>query len=318
MRDRRSDDCVGWPEMRWIGSHPDPIDAVLDGDVDQEDLLHVAAVVHDVRTAFARTEPLDVRPELAEIIGAHLDTAPRAAALYRSVPGARGADHLVQRCRRKLTSMLSALGAFAGTLAGKVALATAATAASVGGLHATDVVDVPVLPETGRSGHSDRAADAADDDETPDAGTETAAANKAAADAFTTAIGNWTDCVASAAAGQGDEQTRTTGGFDPREDCGERPAPADYGLTDLPEQAAEAARRALDKVPADATAGEPPVPEAPAAHTPGDTAPGTPAPAAPPEGTAPETSAKPDAPAAPAADATPRGDAPDHSPAGRP
>src|SRR5690606_13702785 len=137
-------------------------------------------------------------------------------------------------------------------------------AASVGGLHAADVVDVPVLPDTGRRVEQPASPELAESQgaassEAGDAGKETAEGNKGAASAYADATRDWTDCVAGAAAAQGDESTRTTGGFDPRSECGEKPRPGDFGLTVLPDQANEKAREAVGSAPTPATPGKPPV-----------------------------------------------------------
>jgi hypothetical protein len=246
-----TDDCVSWPEMRWTRSQPDPVDAVLNGENGGDDLLEVAVVIHDLRSAFARTEPLERRQELAAFTGQAL-RAFRHPAIGTAAPSSSAADPPdPAKPGRKRSSMVSALSGFAATLTGKVVLGTAVAAASVGGLHAANVVDVPALPD-GRpvAEHRDSGSSPADDK--ADAATEgkqTADANKSAADAYTDAVKEWTDCVADAAAAQGDEQTRTTGGFDPRAGCGDHPKPADFGLDDLPSQAADAAKEASNGQP---------------------------------------------------------------------
>lgn len=269
------DSCVPESEMRRTGSARDPIDAVLHGDGEGSDLLDVAALVHDLRSAYARAEPLARGPELTAFTEAHLDAGPDLG--------------------RKRNSMLTGLSGFLGTLTGKIVLGTAVTAASVGGLHASDVVDVPALPDTGtpteqpdrddgeRAGGADASGDAH----------ETADGKASAAAAYTDAVRAWTDCVAEAAAGQGDAETRTTGGFDPSDACGDHPRPADFGLTELPAQAADAADDAVAGTPG-ATRPETPAPggAAPEITVPtGSEAPGddSPAPETPaPGGGAPE------------------------------
>lgn len=64
-------------------------------------------------------------------------------------------------------------------------------------------------------------------------------ARREAAEAYAAAVRNWSACVSDAAAGQGDEATREQGAFDPRAGCGDRPDPADFGLTTPPEQASQ-------------------------------------------------------------------------------
>lgn len=262
------DDCVPSSEMRWIGSHPDPLDAVLYGDGEGDDLLDVAAVVHDLRSAYTRTQPLQRSAELTAFTHAHPTTGPDTAVALAIPPGGEVGEPDVEPLGRKRRSVLTGLGGFVGTLTGKLVLTTAVAAASVGGLHAADVVDVPVLPDT--SPHANRSDDI--DNSRPDArdaaadGQDTAAENQAAADAYTNAIQTWTDCVAETAAGQGDDETRTTGAFDPSEDCGNRPIPSDFGLTDLPDQAADAAQ---DNTSSSSTSGPGASPEAPAPDSPG-------------------------------------------------
>lgn len=283
-----ADECVPNAEMRRTGPSRDPIDAVLHGDDQGDDLLDVAALVHDLRAAYTPAAPLVRGPELAAFTEAHLET---------------------ERPGRKRHSMLTSLSGFVGTLTGKIVLGTAVTAASVGGLHAADVVDVPALPDTGtaaeQSDHDagDRAGGAA-----PTSGSEIGEEKAAAAAAYTDAVRAWTDCVAEAAAGQGDEETRTTAGFDPRAGCGEQPRPADFGLTDLPDAAADAAQAAQEALDRAAGGSRPETPAPADAGVPDDA--GEHAPDGGPQPTAPETPA-------------PGGGAPDgvgagEAPAGRP
>jgi hypothetical protein len=235
------DDCVPEAEMRRSGSARDPIDAVLHGDAEGSDLLDVAALVHDLRSAYDLAEPLARGPELVAFTEAHLDTSPDLG--------------------RNRHSMLTGLSGFLGTLTGKVLLGTAVTAASVGGLHASDVVDVPVLPDTGPPAEQHDRDQGGRSDGTDAAGEkdETAEGKASAAAAYTEAVRTWTDCVADAAAGQGDADTRTTGEFDPRDACGDHPQPADFGLTGLPAPAADAADDAIAGTPG-ATRPETPAP----------------------------------------------------------
>jgi hypothetical protein len=247
------DDCVPSSEMRWNGKQPDPIDAVLDGGGDGEDVLHVAVIVHDLRATYTPTEPLDIRPELAEFVGAHVGTDLAAVDSTRPVPSERGDAFPPEPRRRKLNSMLGAIGALVATATGKVVLTTAVAAASVGGLHSADVVDVPVLPDTNRTEQPDADVPASRTapDERDAAATRDSDApgNSDAAAALTDAVQDWADCVAGAAAAQGDEGSQPTGRFDPRDECGDQPTPVDYGLTDLPDQAADAAHDAVDGKP---------------------------------------------------------------------
>ena len=166
---------------------------------------------------------------------------------------------------------MSWISAFIATTAGKTAAGAAVAAASVGGMHAADVVDLPILPdeasgpteevettETPEPGdpvdiEASEPADTTDVDDTDAEGAEfpeealeghaTAQAKQDAAEAFTTAMQDWADCVGTAAeAFEGGDDS----GFDPVEACGDRPIPAEFGLTDLPTQAEAAAERAED------------------------------------------------------------------------
>lgn len=254
------DDCVSWAEMRWIGSQPDPVDAVLSGESGGDDLLEVAVVIHDLRSAFACAEPLERRPELAAFTNVAQEAIRHPAMGTVVLPSSQADPPDPTHPGRKRSSMLSALSGFVGTLAGKIVLGTAVTAASVSGLHAANAVDVPVLPDTNAPAEQpDPGATPADDE--PDAATggkQTADASKSAADAYTDAVKEWTDCVSEAASSQGDDETRTTGGFDPRKGCGDHPEPADFGLNDLPAQAADAAQGATNERPSPAGGGEAP------------------------------------------------------------
>ena len=254
-----TDDVVPSDEMRWPAAQSDPIDAVLDDVAVDDDLLDVAAVVHDIRAAYLPAAPLRRSDALTAFTDARLDAddepASRALSVRRAgaVLGAVGVAHHTDRRRRTRTTMLSTLSGFLGTLTGKALLGTAMAAASVGGLHAADVVDVPVLPAHDSPTADAHAAQSADDAGTagqersgsPAAagivGQMTAAEKQAAAHAHASAVRAWTDCVADAAAARGDADTRTDGAFDPRATCGEMPTPAQFGLTDLPDQAADTA-----------------------------------------------------------------------------
>jgi hypothetical protein len=246
-----ADDAVPFDEMRWDRLQNDPIDAVLSGAPLDEDLFDVAAIIHDMRSTYLPVEPLRRRPALAAFIEAPLDAAgdPRAMAESSAIrSAARTAPHTshAERIGRKRHEMLSAVSSFVATLTGKVVLATAVTAASVGALHATDAVDVPILPDNdGPAAHEQVENGNGDGPGGPaDAGAQgqqTAAEKQAAAQAYADAVQEWTDCVAESAAAQGVEETRTTGAFDPRDACGEHPMPDDFGLTELPSQAFDAA-----------------------------------------------------------------------------
>ncbi|HEX6238551.1 MAG TPA: hypothetical protein VFZ68_15225 [Acidimicrobiales bacterium] len=244
-----TDDTVPSDEMRPIRSHIDPIDAVLGEDPLDEDLADVAAIVHDVRSAYLPQRPLERDPRLAAFTGTHLDhdgdlLVTAASPARGQVPPAPGRSHRRDRIGRK-HDMLSALSGFVASLAGKVVLGTAVTAASVGGLHAADVVDVPVLPDNDAPAAEEQAAEAGAE------GQQTGEAKQAAAEAYTDAHKAWAECVATNAAAQGDETTRVTGeDFDPKDGCGDPPHPSDFGLTDLPDQASDAAQDAIAGTPA--------------------------------------------------------------------
>src|SRR5690606_12326549 len=105
-RDAMADECVSRAEMRRIGPDRDPIDAVLRGEDEGDDLLDVAALVHDLRAAYTPAGPLVRGPELAAFTEAHLVT---------------------ERPGRKRHAMLTSLSGFLGTLTGKLVLGTAVT-----------------------------------------------------------------------------------------------------------------------------------------------------------------------------------------------
>jgi hypothetical protein len=247
-------DVVPSGEMRRNASPVDPIDAVLSGDPLEEDLLDVAAIVHDIRSAYLPSEPLALGSSLLELTGASVATGLDHAEVAVASGASRGSPDDAGTTHREGRKMLSTVSTFVGTLTGKVVLGAAVAAASVGGLHAADVVDVPAMPGSGPPAAENRSDDGnvggpAEAGE----GREGAQDRQAAVEAYTAAVQEWTDCVAATAASQGDASTRTTAGFDPREGCGEHPAPGDYGLTDLPDQASDTARDAVDGTPGQGT-----------------------------------------------------------------
>lgn len=111
------------------------------------------------------------------------------------------------------------------SLAAKVSLGVATAAAGVTGAGAADV-----LPDPVQSTVAD-AVETVTPFEIPNPREK-----RAAATTYAEAVRDWTRCVAENASGQGaqqrDEDTRRQGAFDPREGCGERPQPADFGLTE--------------------------------------------------------------------------------------
>lgn len=257
------DEDVTSDEMRWISSQTDPVDAVLSGDAHDEDLLDVAAIVHDLRSAYLPEEPLCHRPALAAFTGAHLETdRDRGGSVRHGVPAAAASiaaqTHRAEPIGRTRNKMLSAISGLVATLTGKVFLGTAVAAASVGGLHAADVVTVPALPNNDRPGAEQQFDGEAGSPSSASAeGQQTAAEKQAAARAYAGAVQEWTDCVADNAAAQGTAETRVTGQFDPREGCGDHPRPEDFGLTNLPSQAADAAgSNGLQGLPAEASVPE--------------------------------------------------------------
>lgn len=155
---------------------------------------------------------------------------------------------------------MSWIAAFLATTAGKTAAGAVLAAAGLGGLHAADVVELPVLPDEA-SGPAEQSEDIepaevddpvevetteAESEEAPEdlpeeavAGQSTAAAKQDAAEAFTTAMQDWAECVATNAEAAQDGEVDE--GFDPRAACDDRPQPGDFGLTDVPEQADDAA-----------------------------------------------------------------------------
>jgi hypothetical protein len=283
--------------MRWIASQTDRIDAVLGGDPVGDDLLDVAAIVHDIRSTYLPVEPLRRSEALAAFTQAHLDadgTRAATAGATTSVASAVSVGHArrTELAGRNRNQMLSTISGFVGTLIGKAVVGTALAAASVGGLHAADVVDLSVLPDDGGpavegpSSSGDQTGQGGQDapSEMGAAGQQTAADKQAAAQALAEAVQEWTDCVAEVAAAQGDGETRATGAFDPRDTCGEIPQPGDFGLTDLPGQAPDTAQTAVESSPGAAAVPEQPGSNAPAGSGSLPAAPGD-APVSPPAST---------------------------------
>jgi hypothetical protein len=277
--------------MHWTASQTDPIDAALHGELLGGDLLDVATIVRDLQAAYLRRDPMRRSAALAAFTGVHLDGADSPAVstddgvVPVSVAGHSGDTGDPASTERKRNKMLSTVSGLVGSLTGKAVLGTAVAAASVGGLHAADVVDVPALPDNDRpaveapaggedsTGQGGPAAQGAE-------GQQTAADKQAAAQAHAEAVRQWTDCVAAAASAQGDAETRVTGGFDPRDACGEHPQLGDFGLTDVPSQASDAARQAVAETPGAGSIAQQPGSRAPAgsgsAATPGVDAPAGP------------------------------------------
>lgn len=269
-------DDVSPDEMQRFSSSRDPIDAVLNGDSLDKDLLEVAVLVHDVRAAYLSENPLRRRPELVAYTGPtaatemHLDasgppghavaSAPPASAACPDGPPSVAKDSRAKSAGRKRAA--SGLLAFAGTLGGKVVAGGVAVAATVGMLHTAGAVHLPIppgggqspaeQPDDGTAGNGDQqgpsGAGGGGQPQTgepsgqgqpgeggrqgPEQSTRTAPQDEA--HAYTEAVDEWTDCVADAAAARSDADARATGGFDPRETCGEKPEPSDFGLDEAP------------------------------------------------------------------------------------
>jgi hypothetical protein len=259
-----SDSCVPEGEMRPNRSQPDPLDAVLDGENGDEDLLEVAVLVHDLRAAYRRNHPLEVGPELAGFTGAHLP-ATRDTATETDVGPAGATD----RRGRKRPTVLTAISAFVATLTGKVVLGTAIAAASAGGLHAADVVDLPVLPDSRPSTTEGSTGTSSTDlpDEAQE-GREATGSTGTTSDTYAEAMQSWTDCAAEAAPDRDDNRTEPGGGVDLVGACGERPDPAAFGLDGLPDQASDTAHDATENAPGRDRAADTPAGDRPDVTTP--------------------------------------------------
>jgi hypothetical protein len=80
----------------------------------------------------------------------------------------------------------------------------------------------------------------------------------AAAEALAKAVQDWTACVAEHAAAQGVEETRQPDPFDPTLDCGDKPDPADFGLTEPPDGTPQGPPDGTPQGPPDGTPQGPP------------------------------------------------------------
>lgn len=171
------------------------------------------------------------------------------------------------------------LVAFGSTLGGKIAVGTMAMATTLGGLHTAGALDVPILPdrdqvpeEHSKIGDGSGLADDSDAErsespaperpsnedagsgrrrgqsqaEPPGQGQGPASTTRNAAQEYVQAVQDWNDCVAEAASGP---EKQEAGGFNPREACGPKPEPADFGLGEKPDTPQDRADR-------DTTAGE--------------------------------------------------------------
>lgn len=207
------------------------VEAVLRGDSPSgdHDLGDVAAFVGELRSTYQEGPDPVRNPDLQAFM-----EAPGLEAQAVMQPTWR------QRLERRRIRMLSGLSGFLATVTGKVVLTGAVAAASVGGLHAGDVVDVPGLPdndppavEQAQNGNDENGVDAQNNNGPSTEGEEPdhAVALRTAAHEFAAAIDEYTDCVSDNAKEQGDENTRTTGEFDPRDGC-DRPDPDEFFPTD--------------------------------------------------------------------------------------
>lgn len=238
----------------------DALEEILLGETPEgrDDLAPLAGFVAAVRTAYHDGPAPQRSSELAAFMEAPLITDEGDLS-----PTWR------EKARRRKARMLSGLSGFLATLTGKVVLGTAVAAASVGALHAGDVVDVPGLPDSGQAvvEQQDEVDSQNGEGDLPDEaveGQQTAEEKQAAATDYTAAVREWTGCVSENAAAQGDDETRTTGSFDPREGCGDRPEPGDFGLTAVPPQAADEGQEHGEDGPPEGTPGGENVPDDPA------------------------------------------------------
>lgn len=103
---------------------PDPLDAILAGAASDED-RELAGLVEAVRSTYAAPSTPDRSPALRRF----------------TEIGGRPASPATGRRR------IAAVTAFAGTVAGKLALGGAVAVAALGGLHASDTVNVPFMPD---------------------------------------------------------------------------------------------------------------------------------------------------------------------------
>ncbi|MDZ7674090.1 MAG: hypothetical protein U5K30_03350 [Acidimicrobiales bacterium] len=211
----------------------------------------MAAIVHDLRSAYLRDEPVTRHAALHAFTATLLDDngEPLVTAVSNAHGSAPQTAGLPNREPKRKNKMFETVSALVATVAGKVVLGTAVAAASVGGLHATDFVDVPGLPEQSSEESSDQdvtadadasqsedETDAADEANEPaDAATdgqktaEAAQTKQEVAAAFAADMEEWSTCAEEAGAA----------GLNPVEECGERPHPRDYGLTEPPTSQAD-------------------------------------------------------------------------------
>lgn len=266
--------------MRWFRHRPDtigpdPIDAVLGAEHTDGDVADVAAIAHELRAAYlpaeapARSAALAALSSVEEherlpLAAGNQTTRPETPDTARPLPATAAAGP------ERRPPVIKTIAAFGATITGKVVLGTAVAAAAVGGAHAADVADLPGLPDQAGGQAQVEAGSQADDtaDDRDDEGEGTASeaqdngsvdgegdgpadgafGNSAEGDvpddvqSYLDELETWVRCVQGNAAAQGDEDERTEGEFDPREDCDDRPDPRDHGLTDDEARAAEDAR----------------------------------------------------------------------------
>lgn len=236
----------------------DDVDAILSDAAVDGDLALLAAVMHDLRAEYVTDEPLARSASLLAF------TEPLA------VPVTATVTPVTSRIRRR------GLQAAGIGVVGKVLLGTTLAAASVGGLRATDVIELPGLPDTAadqavevRPATVEPAAAApapdptvADDDSdtegevpvTNDDGVDVSGAgdapgavvsleahmNQDKATQFVDANVAWHECADDLP-----QAERVAA-------CGERPHPADFGLTDPPGELARDEAAAASGRPTDA------------------------------------------------------------------
>lgn len=213
-------------EMRWFRPHRDEIDAVVGDDLLDDDLADVAAIVHDLRSAYLRDEPVPRHPALLAFTASPLDE--NGEPLVTAVSNAHGsAPQMAGLPNRDDTTgrnpkMLSTLTALLAPAAAKIALGTALAAASVGGLEAADVVDlVPDEAETQvtTSDEEREERDVAEQDELQTTDHDADDQTHEGDGGFSEEMELWSSCVEEESAAHDG-----TAPFDPFEACGDEHA----------------------------------------------------------------------------------------------
>lgn len=251
------------------------VQAILAGRVPEgaDDLARLAQFVGQLRAA-ADATPLPARRGELRAFMAQLAAPDRAEQVLTAAAPSNLPDAVPEwrgPLTRRKSAVLSGLSTFLATLTGKVVLGGAIAAASVGALHASHVVDVPGLPSgDSPAGVQTSTTHGPSDTTTPEGeelpeeavrGQQHAAEHRAAVEAYTGAVRDWTRCVAEHASARGetqrDETTRVTGPFDPREACGEHPNPHDFGLSEPPDHASGRGRSGAERPSAEKGGGPP-------------------------------------------------------------